>query len=286
MSTFKDIFEAATKGTVEDVRFFVEKRGSNIDVKDGDGATPLFCATRYNSNFDVLEYLVSSGADVNSPTHTGRMPIHGAAQGSTVKGVKYLIDNGAKDKVNAKNEKGFTPLHDAAQRNSNVDVLEYLVAEGAEINATTNDGSTPLHCAALSNSNVKMLECLIALGADVNAKDIDGGMPLHSAASQNPSIEVLAYLISHHRSTGKFDINASGPRGMTLLHCAAGANPNVEVLRYLIGQGADVSIRSPDDGQTPLDIATAVSIAFANTPLAVAFAEKKRFLLEVAARNS
>jgi ankyrin repeat protein len=70
-------------------------------------------------------------------------------------------------------------LHSAAYEGHN-DVVELLLAKGANVNAKINDGFTPLYEAA-SNGQKDVTELLLAKGADVNAKDNDGKTPLQVA---------------------------------------------------------------------------------------------------------
>ena len=100
-----------------------------------------------------------------------------AAASGTVLDMTYFIENGTD--VNAKDSPGnFTPLHRAAQHNSNVKVLKYLIGKGANINAKTNNNVSPLHLAACWNSNIEVLKYLIAEGADLHAKNNLGQTPL------------------------------------------------------------------------------------------------------------
>jgi ankyrin repeat protein len=54
-----------------------------------------------------------------------------------------------KAEVNARDNRGRTPLHEAAE-NGRKDVVELLLANKVEVNPKSNDGSTPLHEAALA----------------------------------------------------------------------------------------------------------------------------------------
>ena len=139
-SSFMDFFDVVKSGTIEDVQYFVEKKGANVNARnDGKNAmrkTPLHYAAR-NRNVEIVEYLISRGA-----------------------------------RVNAKSEYCTTPLHEASSDNPNVKVVELLISKGADVNATGDldaGNRTPLHDAASSNPNAAVLECLIAKGADVNA---------------------------------------------------------------------------------------------------------------------
>jgi ankyrin repeat protein len=70
---------------------------------------------------------------------------------------------------------GWTPLPFAAG-NGHKEIVELLIAEGADVNVKDNNGWTPLHTATK-----EIAELLIAKGVDVNAKDDFGRTPLDFA---------------------------------------------------------------------------------------------------------
>ena len=114
------------------------------------------------------------------------------AQKGTLADVKYIIEKKGYD-VNTQNhcgrEWGLWRLDDGneetmlhwATHNPDIEVVKYLIAQGASVNAKDCDGATPLHDAAMVCPNPEVLEYLIAQGADVNAIDVDGGTPLDNA---------------------------------------------------------------------------------------------------------
>ena len=61
-----------------------------------------------------------------------------------IEAVKQHLDAGTD--VNAKDEKGWTPLHEAAL-GGHKGIAELLIAKGADVNAKNNDGVTPLNWA-------------------------------------------------------------------------------------------------------------------------------------------
>jgi tetratricopeptide (TPR) repeat protein len=89
------------------------------------------------------------------------------------------IYEGAMEYVYELIAKDFTPL-ELAVLGGRKDVVESLIAKGADINAKNKDGSTPLYT-AVSNNRTEMAELLIAKGADINAKDESGKTSLHNA---------------------------------------------------------------------------------------------------------
>ena len=74
------------------------------------------------------------------------MTIHEAAAGGYIETAALLLDRGAD--VNAKNERGWTPLHLAVRRGY-TETAALLLDRGADVNAQDKDGETPLHWATV-----------------------------------------------------------------------------------------------------------------------------------------
>lgn len=72
-----------------------------------------------------------------------------------------------------------TPLHKAVAAGDK-DLVERLLAEGAEVNAKDNHNQTALHRAA-TFGNKELAELLLAKSAEVNAQDNNGKTPLDLA---------------------------------------------------------------------------------------------------------
>ena len=72
---FPDIFAAARRGTVEDVKFFIDAR-VDIGVRDSSRNTLLHIAVQFNPHLDVLEYLLNvPGAHVNARNFLEETPL-------------------------------------------------------------------------------------------------------------------------------------------------------------------------------------------------------------------
>ena len=105
-----------------------------------------------------------------------------------------------------KNDDGWTPLHKAAYEGYR-EIVELLIAKGADVNAKTKYGTTPLHTA--SDSGYKEIaELLIAKGADVNAQGITGGTPLDSAVGEDHT--ETADLLRKHGGKTSEELKAEG----------------------------------------------------------------------------
>ena len=119
-----------------------------------------------------------------------------------------------------------TPLHFAAEYGFK-NVVELLLARGANVNAEGRDGVTPLHKAA----NSAVADVLIAKGADINAKGKADKTPLHYAIG-NRRNEIAEFLIARGA-----DVNAKNNADQTLLEFAEG-HGQTEIVELLKKHGA------------------------------------------------
>jgi ankyrin repeat protein len=163
--------------------------------------------------------------------------------------VEVLLAHGAN--VNAAdNTHGWTPLSDAVMK-GHKDVVEVLLAHGANVNAADKDGRTPLFGAV----NKELVEVLLAHG--VNAKNEDGETPLFLALRQKNK-GVVEVLLTHGA-----DVNAATKFGWTPLFEAVnthGEEGFKELVEVLLAHGADVNV-TDRLGETPLFVAVSWKLA-------------------------
>lgn len=89
----------------------------------------------------------------------------------------FLIKNGAD--LNMKDESGWSLLHYAARRN-NGKALAVLLKAGANVNIKNNEGETPLHIAS-QGKRFSAVRVLLKHGADVDIVDNKGLTPIKRA---------------------------------------------------------------------------------------------------------
>ena len=268
---------AAQSGQLDAVRFLVE-HGADVRHSDNNGMTPLHFAS-YEGHADVAGYLLEHGADPAAMTNRGSVALHGAALRGSTPTVAVLLEHGVP--VNARNAAGYTPilsgtsgqadaemvrllvehgawvddrdregttaLHNAAWR-GNLDIVRYLIEQGASLNALMNGGgNTALHNAA-SIGNIEVVRVLLDAGADVDCRTTWGATPLQWAARQGGE-DVVQLLLERGA-----DPRAAGDDGATAFFAAMDSG-HLPAARLLLDAGADVDVRSPDVHRTPLHLA-------------------------------
>ena len=172
-------------------------------------------------------------------------PLHQAVNAGDIERVKSLLSDGAD--VNAKDDKGNTPLHLLARYGyKKQDIAELLIAKGADVNARNKDGWTPLHFTAWRSytGHLNIAKLLIDKSADIHARAKDGRIPLHYAAGSR-SLGMVELLLA--KGT---DVNARDWQDWTALHSAAGRTAK-SVVELLLAEGADPNARNSTGG-TPL----------------------------------
>jgi len=130
---------------------------------------------------DVKRHL-ARGEAVSSKGSIGWTPLHLAAVNGHKDVVEFLIAKGAdmNARITVGMNTGCTPLHKAASAGQK-DIVEILIANGADVNAVANDGETPLHEAA-TWGHKDVVELLVVKGADLKSRNNYGTTPLRKAA--------------------------------------------------------------------------------------------------------
>jgi ankyrin repeat protein len=219
----------------------VNERVISNEPQNSDwGCTPLHLAAR-DGRVDMVQLLIERGADMNARNDRGATPLHYAANSRPV--AIFLLES--KADPNARDNTGRTPLHWAA-RVGDMPVITLLTARGAQPNARDARGRTPLHDAALAGMTEAAQE-LLRRGADVAAADEFHSTPLHDAASVK-AVDVVGLLLN-----ARAPANARDDFGRTPLHDAARERSQT-VVSMLLDAGAQPSLADAYGG-TPLHIA-------------------------------
>ncbi len=255
----ESVVAAARAGDSATVRTLLDAGRMDVDTPEPDGTTALHWAA-HRDDPAIVELLIGAGADVNLTNDYGVTPLSLACTNRSAEVVARLLDAGADPEARTEGE---TALMTAA-RTGSVDVVQLLIAHGADLGATELASGQTLLMTAAAEMHPSLVRLLLARGADVHARSVVGFTPLLFAVRAG-DLESVRLLIGAGASAnerlpaprgapgaagaGDDDEDDGWPRGTTALVLAIG-NAHYELARYLLEQGADPNADS--EGQTAL----------------------------------
>lgn len=183
--------------TVSSVKLLL-RRGASVDPKTDAKApshTPLLSAVSAG-NYEVAEYLVSSGANVNAKGEDFGSILHAACRSGTHAIIGMLVEAGADINYKYPGEDG-TPLH-AALRNKGgyddrMEIATYLLSRSDIDQHQTCDLWGSVLSVACLECDLDMVKMLTAKSIDVNTEDRIGRKPIHFALYR--TLDMVEYLI-------------------------------------------------------------------------------------------
>lgn len=220
-------------------------RGADIEARFQGGNAALHYAVE-KGNRAITELLLDRGALVNAPGTRDRTPLHAAVGlylDPALEFTTLLLDRGANP--NARDAEGWAPLHGAVtHRRGRTDLMDLLLAGGAEVEPKDKRDRTPLFFAAQHGDGTKVA-ALLTRGADARARDNEGNTPLHLAASPAGSEATpgMKDVITALLDAGA-EVNARNAAGKIPLHDAQNYLPK-DAVEVLLARGADIAPRWP-----------------------------------------
>lgn len=143
-----DIFEAAGVDDSARMHELLRTDPGLVNARSADGFTALHLACFFGE-VEPVRALLAAGAEITAASNNPMqvMPLHSAASARNLPAVRALLDHGAP--VNAKQQKGWPPLHSAAQ-NGDAEMYHFLISRGADPNQPNDDGITTAQLAEKS----------------------------------------------------------------------------------------------------------------------------------------
>ncbi|XP_076268661.1 transient receptor potential cation channel subfamily A member 1-like [Rhynchophorus ferrugineus] len=236
---------ACRNGYLDTVKYLVEEKRFDLEVKNYDQETPLKQACEIG-RIDCVKYLISKGASVNSKDSINQTSLFYA---SCLEIANILLGEGAEaDICNDRNE---TPLYWAAIE-SRLDVVDCLLERKVRVDVPDNKAArTPLSWACRLGF-LDIVRRLVAAGADINHQDNNKHTPLTLAAYFG-HLEIVKELLGN--KSPKVRVDVADVDGKTALSWACEFG-HLEIIRLLIYKHADVN-HQDEDKRTPLILAAA-----------------------------
>ncbi len=272
------LIHAAAHNNHEITKFLLIS-GALVNKQNYFGNSPLLAGLNGHADIELLDFLIKNGADVNQTSNT-KYPLHIAIDQNNLPAVKLLVEKGAL--VNAFS--GFYNTIDHAIMKESKDIVEYLLAQGADVNKKNTIGRSPLHLAlSLNYYQFQIVTLLINHGADIHAPDEDGKTALHHAC-RNGTFKAAQLLLEHGAAVNTRDCSGNTPlilavnsgecQALVQLLLSYGADPNaidnedmsvlfnfchgsdynMQTFKMLIDAGADVTYISKEDNLSLLHI--------------------------------
>ncbi|CAG0913146.1 unnamed protein product [Notodromas monacha] len=201
---------AAAFGDQLAVLVILHNANADLNAQDEESMTPMMCAARKNL-YNVVEFLLRKNVSPYTKDELGKTALHIAAESNSFEVVKTLVEFSPKPKrlIDMTDNGSFTALNYAVD-SSLVQIVEYLLANGADPNIPDEEGNRLIHWCAFYGS-VEMLESALETRCDINVQNKKGDTPLHLAA-RCMHYECVDLLISRGANLDLRNCKGSTPR--------------------------------------------------------------------------
>lgn len=234
--------------------------GADVNLADDSGNTPFLQSIGSRHGYDKL--FLEAGGDIHAKTNQGYTTLMAAVGCGDFELLEFLIGRGLD--VNARTETGWTAVHQAARYSGGyfgpevedrlgraLSMLNLLIEKGADLHAITETGETAVHCAGFLST----LEFLFDHGLEPDTANVNGDTPLHR------SVEIIVrsqlssgerFMMARRLLEAGADVNAMNREGVTPLMRAV-SEMNTALIEFLLEQGADADVLTPN-GQSLLNL--------------------------------
>jgi len=207
----------AALGNLKEIELIMDHSTDDIDVPDENGMCPIHWAA-LRGHLNVVNYLISKGADVDALNSGLNSPLLCAAAGGFQHVVQRLLSADAD--ITVRNLKDMDVLFMAAiygyRYEGMPEILKICSQNAVDFNRLDSSGQSVLHACAARNLPI---QALVAAGADVNRRS--------EFVGENSDLTPLQFV------------------------CAGPIIPPAETLRNLMDSGANANVLN-SAGQTPL----------------------------------
>ncbi|KAL7303809.1 hypothetical protein TKK_0003936 [Trichogramma kaykai] len=273
-SKFSHFQAACMTSNVQRVQNFID---AGVDVNAGK---PLLEAIE-RKNFEVIKFLLKSGANANVVDKRGRTPLQlifsqfsdGTEYETNFELFRLLIK--AKSDVNKTDKNGNSPMFYLLDRDLCIDnkkkTLEILLQNGADVTHVNKFGYSIMHYVfgcknRKERDTFELIELFLKHGAHVNATDKWGLTPLHLICSQLSNIKDHGHEFAINTIKLLFingaNINTVNRFGRTPINCLWSQLSNIKnhgdefvihIIELLLSNGVDINTAVDSSGRTPIN---------------------------------
>ncbi|KAF5613591.1 ankyrin repeat domain protein [Fusarium subglutinans] len=257
----KLLLSAAKYGHINVVRVLVEAKETNINLKDGEGWTPLMWAINYRHN-RIIKLLLEHKAEVNIRDRAGMTPLHFATRYGQFEVAKLILQTGRAD-VNMPDLTGLTPLHQTARWKQD-DIAQLILRTGVANIAARVHGKDPAYSWVIRYNSCSTLKLMFDLYDD-NVSVQDCAMAIFESDNECLDQEWADKLKVLLKSR-KIDISMCDDKGENILHRAVTKRSYEMIKEILATEKAPTNSRN-SRGLTPLALACLTLDSDAVSPL-------------------
>lgn len=188
------------------------KKAASLDIHNLDGRTPLTMATML-AHFEIVSYLLSSGANANDVDRLGCVAVHYAILNEDHELVDLLIKH---TNITVTDNTGKTLLHHAA-RLGNETLVKFLLRYGIDPSITDIDGKKPVDLVPEDDDDLRdqllLKEMRLDAGRNISTK---GFLSFENRADSDTGADVVP---AHEETTVEafeaFESEDEAASGMT-----------------------------------------------------------------------
>lgn len=236
---------AASSGKLEILKSLLDRcttLKTIVNLKDYHGFTPLINATISECD-EMMRYLISLGADVNTRNKDGASAIHFAAGDGNVNRLQILLDAGANTDYHSQSG---TALHWAAGKGRSAAIKFLIDHKPVDVNEVSAEGIPPVIMAAVASCDLGT-KYLVEANADIGII-VTGNLTVLHICAENNLLEAVKSIVNI--PTGKSCCNIKTNDGNTPLHLAA-MSKHIEVMKVLLPSTTiDAEVTGKDEEET------------------------------------